>query len=116
RAIVVGTPTYGKALVQSIHQLSDGSGLSVTVAHYYTPNGTDINRTGIKPNVLVRLPKEVSANPRLWTTAADPLYQAGVAQLRQAIYRSQAPKPVNTAQTGQKDGFKQPSGVPSQVQ
>ncbi|MDR7898134.1 S41 family peptidase [Thermosynechococcus sp. JY1334] len=116
RAIVVGTPTYGKALVQSIHQLSDGSGLSVTVAHYYTPNGTDINRTGITPNVMVTLPQEVSTNPRLWTTAADRLYQAGVAQLRQVIYRSQAPKPVNTAQTGEQEQFRQPLGVPCPVQ
>ncbi|WP_448534171.1 S41 family peptidase [Parathermosynechococcus lividus] len=99
RAIVVGTKTYGKALVQSIHQLSDGSGLSVTVAHYYTPKGTDINRMGITPNIMVTLPQEVSRNPRLWATAADPLYQEAVVQLRQAIYRSQFVTPVNTAQT-----------------
>ncbi len=99
RAVVVGTKTYGKALVQSIHQLSDGSGLSVTVAHYYTPKGTDINRMGITPNVMVNLPQEVSQNPRLWATAADPLYQEAVVQLRQAIYRAQMVTPVNAAQT-----------------
>ena len=46
RAVVVGNPTFGKALVQSLHGLSDGSGLAVTVAHYYTPDGTDISAPG----------------------------------------------------------------------
>ena len=44
RATVVGSATFGKALVQSLHGLADGSGLTVTVAHYYTPNGTDISK------------------------------------------------------------------------
>jgi carboxyl-terminal processing protease len=39
RAVIVGSQTFGKALVQSVHTLSDGSGLAVTIAHYYTPNG-----------------------------------------------------------------------------
>ncbi|XFA73845.1 S41 family peptidase [Thermosynechococcaceae cyanobacterium Okahandja] len=111
RAIVVGTKTYGKALVQSIHQLSDGSGLSVTVAHYYTPKGTDINRMGITPNVVVNLPQEVSRNPRLWATAADPLYREAVVQLRQAIYRAQLSTPLNTAQTAEGAQELQPSLV-----
>jgi len=55
RATVVGTPTYGKALVQSLYGLSDGSGLAVTIAHYYTPNGTDISQKGITPDIEVSL-------------------------------------------------------------
>ncbi|BCX11437.1 MAG: hypothetical protein KatS3mg067_0375 [Thermosynechococcus sp.] len=108
-----GTPTYGKALVQSIHELSEGSGLSVTIAHYYSPNGTDINRTGMMPNVLGILPQEVSTNAPLGTTADDCLYQAELDQLHQVIDWSQAPKPVNTAQT--KEQFRQPLGVPCAV-
>ncbi|PSB51874.1 peptidase S41, partial [Chroococcidiopsis cubana CCALA 043] len=50
RAVVVGSQTFGKALVQSVHSLSDGSGLAVTVAHYYTPKGTDISHKGITPD------------------------------------------------------------------
>ncbi len=55
RATVVGTTTYGKALVQSLYGLSDGSGLAVTIAHYYTPNGTDISQKGITPDIEVQL-------------------------------------------------------------
>ena len=55
RATVVGTTTYGKALVQSLYGLSDGSGLAVTIAHYYTPNGTDISQKGITPDIEVSL-------------------------------------------------------------
>ncbi|MEM9817773.1 MAG: S41 family peptidase [Cyanobacteria bacterium P01_D01_bin.6] len=55
RATVVGTTTYGKALVQSLYGLSDGSGLAVTIAHYYTPNGTDISEKGITPDIEVSL-------------------------------------------------------------
>jgi carboxyl-terminal processing protease len=55
RATVVGTTTYGKALVQSLYGLSDGSGLAVTIAHYYTPNGTDISQKGITPDIQVDL-------------------------------------------------------------
>ncbi|MBE7385312.1 MAG: PDZ domain-containing protein [Leptolyngbya sp. SIO1E4] len=55
RATVVGSTTYGKALVQSLHGLSDGSGLAVTVAHYYTPDGTDISQKGITPDIEVEL-------------------------------------------------------------
>ncbi|MEM0979251.1 MAG: S41 family peptidase [Cyanobacteria bacterium P01_H01_bin.58] len=55
RATVVGTTTFGKALVQSLYSLTDGSGLAVTIAHYYTPNGTDISQKGITPDIEVDL-------------------------------------------------------------
>ena len=55
RGILVGKKTFGKGLVQSVRPLIDGSGLTVTVAKYLTPNGTDINKHGIKPNVEVEL-------------------------------------------------------------
>ena len=48
---IVGTTTYGKGVVQSIRQLSDGSAVKLTVANYYTPNGNNINKIGIKPDV-----------------------------------------------------------------
>lgn len=44
RARVVGAPTFGKGLIQTIVELSDGSGVAVTVARYQTPAGTDINK------------------------------------------------------------------------
>ena len=44
RGKVVGIPTYGKGLVQSVYTLSNGSGLALTTAYYYTPNGRSIQR------------------------------------------------------------------------
>jgi len=44
RALVVGETTWGKALVQSIYRLSEGAGLALTTAHYYTPSGRLIQR------------------------------------------------------------------------
>ncbi|GMT41959.1 MAG: peptidase S41 [bacterium] len=60
RAIVVGTTSFGKGSVQTIRQLGDGSGLSLTTARYYTPSGRMIHGTGIKPdiNVKYRPPKK----------------------------------------------------------
>ena len=51
RAEIVGTRTYGKALVQSVDPLEDGGALELTVAHYYTPSGADISGTGVRPDV-----------------------------------------------------------------
>jgi carboxyl-terminal processing protease len=52
RATIVGTQTFGKGLVQSVRSLGDGSGLAVTIAKYLTPNGTDINKLGVTPDVV----------------------------------------------------------------
>ena len=51
RAQLVGQKTFGKGLVQAVRGLSDGSGMTVTIAKYLTPNGTDIHKNGIKPDV-----------------------------------------------------------------
>ncbi|XP_028054302.1 carboxyl-terminal-processing peptidase 2, chloroplastic-like isoform X2 [Camellia sinensis] len=50
RAMVFGEPTYGKGKIQSVFELSDGSGLAVTVAQYETPAHTDINKVGVIPD------------------------------------------------------------------
>lgn len=55
RATVVGTQTFGKGLVQSVRGLGDGSGLSVTIAKYLTPDGRDINKHGITPNTVYEM-------------------------------------------------------------
>lgn len=55
RAVLVGTKTFGKGLVQSVRGLGDGSGLAVTIAKYLTPNGRDINKHGIDPDVVYEL-------------------------------------------------------------
>jgi len=75
RAQLVGERTFGKGLIQSLFDLSDGSGLAVTVAKYETPNHHDINKLGITPDW------EVSLDPIPVTragTASDRQYQAAV--------------------------------------
>lgn len=53
RAKLVGETTFGKGLIQSLFELSDGSGLAVTIAKYETPNHRDINKLGIKPDQVI---------------------------------------------------------------
>jgi len=55
RATIVGTQTFGKGLVQSVRGLGDGSGMAVTIAKYLTPDGRDINKHGITPDVVYEL-------------------------------------------------------------
>ena len=89
RATIVGTPTYGKALVQSLHGLSDGSGLAVTVARYYTPDGTDISRKGITPDIQIDLTaqerRQLLGNPGLVGTDADPQYVQAALLLAETV-------------------------------
>jgi carboxyl-terminal processing protease len=103
RATVVGTQTFGKALVQSVYPLPDKSGLAVTIAHYYTPNGTDISHKGIAPDFVVELTedqrKTLSKNPKLIGTISDPQYAKAIQVLEKnpgiANTGSQiTPKPV----------------------
>lgn len=51
RAVVMGDQTFGKGLVQAVYGLKNGYGLVLTVAKYLTPDGTDINKVGIAPDV-----------------------------------------------------------------
>lgn len=53
RALIMGQKSFGKGSVQSVVRLGDGSGLKLTVARYYTPNGTSIQSEGINPDVKI---------------------------------------------------------------
>jgi carboxyl-terminal processing protease len=55
RAVILGTQTFGKGSVQTVIPLSDGSGLRLTTAKYYTPKGKSIQNTGITPDIEVKL-------------------------------------------------------------
>jgi carboxyl-terminal processing protease len=75
RAKLVGEKTFGKGLIQSLFDLTDGSGLAVTVAKYETPKHRDIHKLGIQPDL------EVSLDPITLNqvgTAADEQYQVAV--------------------------------------
>jgi carboxyl-terminal processing protease len=64
RAVVLGTQSFGKGSVQTIIPLSDGSGLRLTTAKYYTPKGRMIHGKGITPDILVEMPIVVAAKER----------------------------------------------------
>ncbi|GAB4218340.1 MAG: S41 family peptidase [Synechococcales cyanobacterium] len=89
RATIVGTKTFGKGLVQSVHALSDGSGLAVTIARYRTPNGTDIHEKGIMPDIVVELTEEdikrLTEDRDLVATPGDPQYAAALRALQNQI-------------------------------
>jgi carboxyl-terminal processing protease len=68
RALIMGTQTFGKASVQTVIPLEDGSALKLTTARYYTPKGRSIQAEGIKPDIIVKYmkPKEDADNTAWW--------------------------------------------------
>ena len=58
RAIIIGEQSFGKGLVQEINKLPYESGINITIQKYLTPNGTDINKKGITPDIEVKLTEE----------------------------------------------------------
>lgn len=75
RALLVGETTFGKGLIQSLFELSDGSGLAVTIAKYETPSHRDINKQGIKPDKII--PSEPITREQIGSQA-DVQYQAAL--------------------------------------
>ncbi len=59
-ATVIGEKSYGKGIVQNVFPFADGSGMSMTVAKYYSPNGVCIHGIGIEPDIEVALPEKYS--------------------------------------------------------
>jgi carboxyl-terminal processing protease len=65
RAVIVGENTYGKAAVQDVKTLSDGSIIELTVGYYVTPNGNRIDGVGVAPDIFVaRDDENISAESR----------------------------------------------------
>ncbi|MGL5836752.1 MAG: carboxyl-terminal processing protease CtpB [Waterburya sp.] len=112
RATVVGSRTYGKGTVQSVHSLSDGSGLAVTIAHYYPPSGVDINKKGIAPDIKVDLTRadqtNLINNPALVATKADPQYARAVTVLKERSISTEGttPKPLSNNQSNSQSNNK----------
>lgn len=78
RSQLVGGQTFGKGLIQTLIPLGDGSGLAVTVAHYLTPSGRDIQSLGITPDLLLPQPEPLNPGGR-----DDPWLQAAARLLVQ---------------------------------
>ncbi|MBQ1733885.1 MAG: S41 family peptidase [Lachnospiraceae bacterium] len=58
KGTLIGTTTFGKGIVQRIFELKDDSAVKLTVSHYYTPNGNDIHKVGITPDVELEFDRE----------------------------------------------------------
>ncbi len=86
RGVIVGTNTFGKGTVQSVHSLSDGSGLAVTISRYFPPSGINISKKGIVPDVFHGLSKReirmLRQNPDLIGTRSDSQYLKAISVLR----------------------------------
>jgi carboxyl-terminal processing protease len=63
KGTLIGTKSFGKGLVQQTFPLSDGSGVKVTIARYFTPSGVCIQGIGIDPNIVVNLPDKYKNVP-----------------------------------------------------
>lgn len=79
-ATVIGAQTYGKARIQNVFSLSNGSSLKLTVEHYLTPKKEDFNHIGLKPDI------EVNNNEAAQLIAG--LYKAGLRQIEVSGSRS----------------------------
>ena len=105
RGKLVGKKTYGKGLVQSMRTLIDGSGLTVTVAKYLTPNGTDINKFGIIPDIEVNMNKRILSKDV--GTKRDKQYKVGERELIKLIKESNFSNTFNPTSTNLEAAFKQ---------
>jgi hypothetical protein len=75
RGLIAGERTFGKGLIQTVVDLSDGSGVAVTVARYQTPAGVDINKIGVSPDVQLApeaLPTDLAGVCRVLGSDAAP--------------------------------------------
>ncbi|MEG4215457.1 S41 family peptidase [Microcoleus sp. Pol14C6] len=106
RAVLVGTKTFGKGLVQSVRGVGNGAGLAVTIAKYFTPNGTDINHAGIEPDFKVELTdaqkQELRRDRDKIATAADPQYAKAMEVLTKQV----------TGKTGNNKAESKPNAAP----
>ncbi|NJN71669.1 MAG: PDZ domain-containing protein [Limnothrix sp. RL_2_0] len=89
RAVLVGTQTFGKGLVQSVRRLGDDSGMAVTIAKYLTPSGRDINKEGIAPDFVIEIDEavreELQEDRTKIGTMADPQYSKAVQLLDEKL-------------------------------
>jgi carboxyl-terminal processing protease len=80
---LIGTKTFGKGVVQSIYNMSDGGALKITTARYITPLGRDIQHRGIEPDIVVDQP----ADQPIIDTPKDVQLAAAEAYLRRVAHR-----------------------------
>jgi carboxyl-terminal processing protease len=106
RAVLVGTKTFGKGLVQSVRGVGNGAGLAVTIAKYFTPNGTDINHAGIEPDFKIELSdaqkQDLRSDRDKIGTNSDPQYAKAMEVLTNKV----------TGKTGNQKAESKPNATP----
>lgn len=80
----IGTTSFGKGVVQQLIEFKDGNGgLKVTTSKYYTPNGENIHKVGIKPDIEVEIPEELSQKE--YDRSIDPQFNKGLEVIKEKI-------------------------------
>jgi len=64
RAKVIGTQSFGKGVVQKVFNLEDGAGAKITISEYFTPNGTQINKVGVTPDIKVESDEDLDLSKK----------------------------------------------------
>ena len=81
RSVIIGEKTYGKGSVSLVRNLSNGGGMFLTNAHWFTPNGREIHDVGIEPDVVMELPETSSKSSEFYDTQIE----AAITQLNYEI-------------------------------
>ena len=89
RATLVGEKTFGQGSIQSVHTLSNESGLAVTIAEFFTGNCIQIQDKGVQPQVVVKPSQSEQAklnkDSSLFGSAEDSVYSRAIAVLRSQL-------------------------------
>ena len=80
---LIGTTTFGKRVVQTVLGMDEGTGLKVTISKYYTPNGENIHKKGIAPDIEVTIPKELQEKGL--TRSNDPQFNKALEVIKDKI-------------------------------
>ena len=90
KAVVIGTTSFGKGSVQTILPLSDGSGLRLTTAKYYTPKGKSIHSIGVQPDIVID-PKAIQAAKQKGPTGEEKAGKTSVSTMKTPTTESKKP-------------------------
>ncbi|NLA07758.1 MAG: hypothetical protein GX872_09025 [Firmicutes bacterium] len=89
QATIVGVKTFGKGSVQTIYPLSDGSAISITTHKYLTAGEHLIDKKGIEPDVVIKLPEEFDDSEGI---VADTQLEAAVKILKEQLRKQESSK------------------------
>ena len=83
RAKVIGSQSFGKGVVQKIFTLDNGAGAKITISEYFTPEGTEINKVGVTPDIEIEANDDLDLSKRDFTN--DDQFIEALAQILNEI-------------------------------